>query len=92
MNYRGSFDGVELVISDVMQYPVSYQFRRPKSKRRRIRKKWRKDPRNWRTRLEGPECIQVCGRFVCTRAFYERITTEGMAGIPGGVLFPGGAT
>ena len=28
---------------------TSEQFRFPRSKRRRIRKKWRKDPRNWRT-------------------------------------------
>lgn len=39
------------------------QFRFPRSKKRRIRKKWTRDPRNWRS-VEVDVAYMICGRLV----------------------------
>ena len=39
------------------------QVRFPRSKRKRIRKKWRKDPRNWRTTYDGPEMLIIVENY-----------------------------
>ena len=50
VGFRGSFSrfsGVNIYIHDFGSDRV--QYRRPRSKKRRIRRKWAADPRNWRT-------------------------------------------
>lgn len=48
MTDHSSFASIPIVTSS---YCVeSYQWRWPRSKKKRIRKKWAKDPRNWRER------------------------------------------
>lgn len=50
--------GFSPLFSAVYGKPRQEQFRFPRSKRWRIRKKWRKDPRNWRaipTHVNNPE-------------------------------------
>lgn len=49
-----------------------YQFRFPISKKKRIRKKWLKDERNWRNKnyaLFNKES----GNFYCNKGTYEKI-------------------
>jgi len=57
--------GFEIMLDEVIERIVttSIQFRFPRSKRKRIRKKWRKDPRNFRRLLDLDqiEDIQVVG-------------------------------
>jgi len=48
-------DMAEQVIERIITTPI--QFRFPLSKKKRIRKKWKKDPRNFRTLLD-PDQIQ----------------------------------
>ena len=43
-----SLDGIPIVLSQFIAHDEYVQFRRPRSKRKRIRKKWQKDGRNWR--------------------------------------------
>ncbi len=47
----GSLYGMRVVES--VNVGERKQFRFPRSRRRRIQKKWRRDPRNWRTRANG---------------------------------------
>lgn len=48
-------DSIQVCPSDTVQEYTTKreQFRFPRSKKRRIRKKWAKDPRNWRTVNDG---------------------------------------
>lgn len=45
-----TFFGAHVISSEFMADTVWEQFRFPRSKRKRIRKKWAKDRRNWRSR------------------------------------------
>ncbi len=52
-----------------------FQYRFPKSKRRRIRKKWQKDPKNWRTVPD--DMIYLMGnRAICHPATLEKLKNE----------------
>jgi len=42
-------NGIDIVVSEYLDDTRRAQVRFPRSKRKRIRKKWRKDPRNWKT-------------------------------------------
>ena len=70
---------------ETMTRPVPYQARFPKSKKRRIRKKWRKDPRNWADAPPGfvpPASLFVPGQAFVNAylaAFTEWITAPGVA-------------
>ena len=49
------------------------QWRRPRSRSRRIRRKWEKDARNWRSVEMFPHGYMVAGRVVVSPAGYERL-------------------
>ena len=78
MSYQGTFEGVDIVVSDRLQQPAYQQFRFPKSKRKRIVKKWFKDTRNWRTQLVGPECIRIHATFYCTQRYFDQLMVYGV--------------
>jgi hypothetical protein len=42
-----NFSGIEIIADPYCPKTISVQVRFPRSKRSRIRKKWRKDPKNW---------------------------------------------
>jgi hypothetical protein len=71
--YLGAFSGVPIVVSYNLQRFERYQFRFPRSKGRRIRKKWSRDSRNFREKLVGPESVMISGVLYCTPHFYENL-------------------
>lgn len=48
----GGIFGTPIVVSDIVNPLKSVQIRFPRSKRKRIRKKWAKNPMNWESRRE----------------------------------------
>lgn len=65
----GNFGGVDIVVSHDLGHIEHYQFRFPRSKRKRIRRKWAKNPRNWMTR-HVPKVFQIGNRFVMDPVSY----------------------
>lgn len=43
-----NLNGISFVVSEYAPKSMRVQFRKPRSKKARIRKKWSKDPRNWK--------------------------------------------
>lgn len=43
-----NLNGIPFVVSEYAPKSMRVQFRKPRSKKARIRKKWSKDPRNWK--------------------------------------------
>jgi len=69
------FTGCGMFGVDIYPTDLGYESRQvrfPKSRRRRIRKKWRKDPRNWRA-FPVRACYRMGDRFVCDFATYADI-------------------
>ncbi len=65
--------GVELIVSDHLNPDRFAQVRFPRSKRKRIRRTWRKNRRNWGwVPGDGPECVRVGGRYYCTPRYLAR--------------------
>lgn len=65
--------GTNIYISDSL--PGGWrreQFRFPKSKRKRIRKKWAKRPENWRT-VAVPVFMHIGGHIYCNRVGYDQL-------------------
>lgn len=78
--------GVELHVSASLPSDRWVQVRFPRSKRKRIRKKWRKDERNWALRPLPPVCYRVDSwsmlggltsaarpRFICNQRFFDLV-------------------
>ena len=55
-----TFSGLKVIV-DSRIGAERYQFRFPRSKKTRIRKKWRRNPTNWRVRHK-PTIIQMGAR------------------------------
>ena len=76
--FFGSFSGIDIVVSDLL--PCEKEFRQvrfPKSKRKRIRKKWAKDKRrNWRLVDVEPVMRQIGGRVYCNQLAYDQLKRE----------------
>lgn len=73
--FKGSFSGVPIHVSNHLPCrKVWKQVRFPKSKRKRIRKKWAKDKRrNWRSVEAEPVVMEVNGQFYCNKLGYAEI-------------------
>lgn len=71
----GSFGGVRIVLSDLLPGGREFkQVRFPKSKKKRIRKKWAKNKRrNWRSVESKPVIMEVGGTFYCNRVAYRQL-------------------
>jgi hypothetical protein len=69
------FSGPEIVVTEMCGKEAK-QVRLPRSKRRRIQKKWRADRRNWSTPSWKPFCAQVGGRIICDPATYAKIAEQ----------------
>jgi hypothetical protein len=52
--------------------PVQVRF--PRSKKKRMRKKWRKNPRNWS--MTTPDAYKVAGVLFIPESLYRRISAE----------------
>ena len=66
---HGPLDGIRVTVNPYIGSRME-QYRHPKSKRRRIRKKWRRDQRNWKLH-EYPEIYEVNGYgLIVSRAAY----------------------
>jgi hypothetical protein len=61
-----NFHGIEIVVSDRLPKVVQdrKQVRFPRSKGKRIRKKWAKDPRNWHTTYKR-QAYAIGGKLYC---------------------------
>ncbi len=57
-----NFHGFKITESPTLV--IRYQYRFPKSKRRRIRKKWRKNLDNWRTKVD-PQYYFQNNQIIC---------------------------
>jgi len=51
---------------------IRYQYRFPKSKRRRIRKKWKKDQTNWKTKPD-PQYYFLNNQIICHPIMAEKL-------------------
>ena len=69
------FGRVDIHVSRDLGHLERYQFRFPRSKRKRIQRKWAKDPRNWRTR-HVPKVYNMGGRFVMDPISYRNLQRE----------------
>jgi len=49
------------------------QFRTPRSRRRRIRRKWSRRETNWRSVLEEREVFKMANRWVCSPSTWEHL-------------------
>lgn len=56
--------GLNLIGIDWLTKTTYSQFRFPRSKRKRTRKKWSKDDRNWRVTVVPSDEVIVCGSFI----------------------------
>ena len=54
---------------------IRYQYRFPKSKRRRIRKKWRKDLKNYKTKPD-PKYYFLNNRIICHPTMAEKLRKQ----------------
>jgi hypothetical protein len=75
MNFLVPLSGVTIQVSDHLLEYRSEQFRRPKSRKRRIRRKWAKDPRNWRD-VHVPRVLSLRGVIVCDPVTFEQMKTK----------------
>lgn len=57
-NLATAFGGIEIIV-DVNLGIRREQFRFPRSKGKRIKKKWRRNRRNWRSVYDGPQMLYV---------------------------------
>jgi len=71
----GVFDSVDIVVSSHLPCRKEWiQIRFPKSRRKRIRKKWAKDKRrNWSYEDTEPVYMHLNGQILTNRLGYERI-------------------
>lgn len=59
-----TYCGMEVIPDSYMVDTVYEQFRFPRSKKKRMRKKWAKDPHNWRTRSVPWDKAYVLGKQI----------------------------
>lgn len=64
------YGGFQIVESKTLV--IKYQYRFPKSKRRRIRKKWKKDLKNWKTKVD-PQCYFLNNQIICHPEVAEKL-------------------
>lgn len=71
--YTGSLaGGLPIIVSHHMPTRRE-QWRRPRSRSRRIRRKWEKDQRNWRTVEAYPSGLLMGGTLVVSPAGFDRL-------------------
>lgn len=75
--------GVPVVVSDYVPSVTYRQTRFPKSRRRRIRKKWQCDRRNWSKVALPPQGYFIDGVIVVNPAGYELIAGASIGGFHG---------
>lgn len=72
----GPFLGIEIICSRLVpDEKTSWQYRFPRSKKRRIRRKWAKDLRNWKTEVK-PVMYQMGNRIICSPTAYAQLMGE----------------
>ena len=76
--FSGSFaslSSVDIVVIDPALYSKRVQYRFPRSRARRIRKKWARDPRNFRTVSTWPkgQILQMGRRFYTDHETFMRL-------------------
>ncbi len=64
------YSGFKIIESSTLV--IKYQYRFPKSKRRRIRKKWKKDLKNWRTKAD-PQYYFLNNQIICHPVMTEKL-------------------
>ncbi len=84
-----AFPGIDIVVSPFLE-AERRQYRFPRSKKRRIRRKWAKDPRNWKT--FEPMIMFGPGRMYTTHEGLAGIRKSlcESTGIPERILWPDG--
>jgi hypothetical protein len=63
---------IDIVVSTLIPDTKLAQTRFPRSKRRRIRKKWRKDLKNW-SHVPDPQAFRLAGKVVCNPSMYANL-------------------
>lgn len=72
------FENIRLAGVEVYIVPDQFrseQFRYPRSKRRRIRKKWRRDPANWRL-VPMRQSLRMGNRLLVDRRTYDDLMAQ----------------
>ncbi len=68
--------GLDVVVTATLPPTKQVQFRKPRSKSRRIRRKWAKRLENWHTVVCGPEMVRMGNTVLCSPAAYARLQAE----------------
>ena len=64
---------MNVIVSHNLNDREHRQVRFPRSKRRRIRKKWSKNPRNWRTTIKPVSYVLGARTLVCNPVAYAAL-------------------
>lgn len=67
---KNLYGGFQIIESKTLV--IKYQYRFPKSKRRRIRKKWKNNPNNYKTRPD-PQYYLLNNQIICHPIMAERL-------------------
>ena len=67
--------GLKLMKSDNLHVIDRVQFRRPKSKKKRMRDKWMRRPENFK-HVEKDQCFMCNGMLICSPALFKKITDD----------------
>lgn len=69
---RTTIAGIDIIVDDAVGGDRRIQHRKPRSHRKRIVQKWRKNQRNWRT-VWDPIMYRMGGMVICNRAAFSAI-------------------
>ena len=67
--------GFNLIVSPQIAITDGVQFRFPRSKKARIRKKWSKRQENFKS-VQRDQCFKIGNTIVCTPGFYAKIQKD----------------
>lgn len=70
------FSSVNVYVSDATCTRTRTQVRFPRSKRKRVQKKWREDPSNWKEEVTRAVYQMPDGSFIMDRVSYDELQRE----------------
>ena len=79
------FCGIPIIENMYMCEAEEYQYRFPRSKKARIRKKWARRPQNWKS-IARDQVFKVGNKLVCSPSIHAKLKAEAIRLIENGVV------
>ena len=79
------FCGIPIIENMYMCEAEEYQYRFPRSKKARIRKKWARRPQNWKS-IARDQVFNVGNKLVCSPSILAKLKAEAIRLIENGVV------